>query len=400
MKLTTIVFSTVLAAGLANPAAAHRQAIDLLNFDQFSGYGPWSGVIADSQGQLFGTNPSGGNGSCDGGEGCGTIYALKPPAKRGASWKLQVLYNFQNQGDGWFPEAPVTLGPEGSLFGYPTAGSYGTVFQLVRPVRGSKAWTYNVLYTFTNGTDGNLLDVIAPLVWRGKVLYGIASGGSDACGQTGCGSVFRLPPPQSGSGSWSEKTLVSFTGGTTGGQPAAIIPSRNGNSFYVASDYGNGAVFEIAPAGHGTWTETALTVFKGGDDGSAPSNLVLAANGTIYGIANQKRGGGLVFQLTLSNGTWTRTNIADVSFHGYGPVSLAPGANGTLIGVVEGDFDFFAGNVFQLASSGGTWTVKQLWNFNHGPDRNPEGVVAGSGGHLYGTLFGGDSDSGSVFELK
>jgi hypothetical protein len=80
--------------------------------------------------------------------------------------------------------------------------------------------------------------------------------------------------------------------------------------------------------------------------------------------------------------------------------SLAPGANGTLIGVTEGDFDFFAGNVFQLTPSGGTWSVRQLWNFNNGPDRNPLGVVAGLDGHLYGTLNGGDSDNGSVFELK
>lgn len=400
MKLITVVLSAALAAGLANPAASHRQAIDLLDFDQYSGYGPWSGVIADNQGRLFGSNPSGGNGSCDGGAGCGTIYALNPPAKGGTSWKLQVLYNFQNQGDGWFPTAPVTLGPRDSLFGYPTAGSYGTVFQLVRPPQGSKAWAYNVLYTFTNGTDGNLLDVIAPLVWRGKALYGIASGGSDGCGQTGCGSVFRLTPPQSGAGSWIEKTLFSFTGGTIGGEPVSIIPSGRGESLYVASDYGNGAVVEIAPAGHGKWTETVLTTFNGGNDGNNPSNLVLGADGTIYGIANRNGTGGLAFQLTQSNGTWTRTNIADISFHGYGPQSLALGANGTLIGVVEGDFDFFAGNVFQLTSSGGTWSVKQLWNFNHGPDRNPEGAVMGSGGHLYGTLFGGDSDSGSVFELK
>lgn len=391
MKFTMLALSSALAMGLANAAAAHLQAIDLLNFDQQSGYGPWSSVVANSDGTLFGTNTGGGNGSCDAYAGCGTIYALKPPKKNGQSWTLDVLYNFQNQGDGWFPEAPVTLGPKGSLFGYPAAGSYGTVFQLVPGGNGS--WTYNVLYTF-NGTGANLLYVIAPLVWHDKTLYGIASGGSSACGSLGCGSVFRLTPPRSGNGQWTEKTLFRFTG-QDAGEPSSIVSSGSGRQLYVATDYGQGAVVEIAPGTGGGWTETVLTTFNGGDDGSKPANLVVTADGTIYGTAAHE-----IFQLTYANGMWTRTNIAHVSYHGYGPASLAPGANGTLIGVTEGDVDFYPGNVFQLALSNGAWSLKQLWSFNNGPDRNPVGVTTGLGGHLYGVLNGGDSDNGSAFELK
>jgi hypothetical protein len=85
MKFKVLALSGALATLFVNSAAAHKQAIDLLNFDQQSGYGPWSGVIADSHGTLFDTNSGGGNGSCDAGAGCGTIYALKPPAKHGQS---------------------------------------------------------------------------------------------------------------------------------------------------------------------------------------------------------------------------------------------------------------------------------------------------------------------------
>lgn len=398
MKFMTVSLFGVMVAGFANPAVAHRQAIDLFSFDQQSGFEPWSGVAADSHGTLFGTNALGGNGSCDSGLGCGTIYALKP-GKGGRSWTLDVLYNFQNQGDGWFPEAPVTLGPHGSLFGYPSGGSYGTVFQLLPPAKGSKSWTYDILYTFTNGADGNLDYVIAPLVWNRNALYGIASGGSSSCGQVGCGSVFQLTPPKSGTGAWNEKTLFGFSGGSTGGQPVSIISSGSGKSLYIATDNGNGAVVEVAPAGHGTWNETVLTTFNGGKDGSYPSNLVLAADGTVYGTAQSGRGG-IAFQLTQSGGTWMRTNIANIQFHHYGPVSLANGPKGSLIGVTQGDVDFYPGNVFQLTSSGGTWSVRQLWDFNRGPDRNPNNVIVGLGGHLYGVLNGGDSDNGSVFELK
>ncbi|HLY05875.1 MAG TPA: hypothetical protein VKR31_09025 [Rhizomicrobium sp.] len=393
MKLATAALSAALVLGLANSAAAHMRATDLLNFNQQSGYGPWSGIVTNDRGTLFGTNNGGGTGPCDGGAGCGTIYALSPPKKGGGSWTLNVLYDFQNAGDGSFPEAPVTLGPKGSLFGYPAAGSYGTVFQLVPPGKGGGNWSYNVLYTF-NGANGNLLYVIAPLVWSGGALYGIASGGSTACGQIpGCGSVFRLRPDESGN--WTEKTLFGFTGGSTGGEADSIVASGEGPSLYVATIYGNGAVVELAPSGHGAWTETVLTTFHGGKDGRDPGNLVVAPDGTIYGTAAKQ-----VFQLVNTGGTWTRTNIAEVAYHGYGPASLALGPNGTLIGVTDGDVDFYPGNVFQLTPSNGTWSLKQLWSFNNGPDRNPVGVTTGLGGHLFGVLNGGDSDNGSVFELK
>ena len=87
--------------------------------------------------------------------------------------------------------------------------------------------------------------------------------------------------------------------------------------------------------------------------------------------------------------------------HAYGPAPLSKGANGTLIGVIEGDFDFYAGSAFQLAppASGTNWTVTQLWDFNRGPDRNPLNVVTGRGGNLFGVVNGGDSTGGSLFEL-
>lgn len=97
-----------------------------------------------------------------------------------------------------------------------------------------------------------------------------------------------------------------------------------------------------------------------------------------------------------------RTTIADIADHGWGPGSLAAGAGGALIGTVEGDFDFFAGNVFKLTppEDGGAWTYTRLWNFNLGPDRNPLNVVTGRGGNLFGVLQGGDSTNGSLFEFE
>jgi hypothetical protein len=95
-----------------------------------------------------------------------------------------------------------------------------------------------------------------------------------------------------------------------------------------------------------------------------------------------------------------RKNIVQIAHGYYGPTSLSAGANGTLIGTIEGDFDFFAGNVFEITQSNGAWTYTQLWNFNRGPDRNPLNVATGLDGRFFGVLNGGDSTNGSLFELK
>jgi hypothetical protein len=98
---------------------------------------------------------------------------------------------------------------------------------------------------------------------------------------------------------------------------------------------------------------------------------------------------------------WTRTTIADIAHRYYGPSSLAAGPDGSLIGVIGGDYDFFPGAVFQLTpGNGGAWTYAELCNFDRGPDRNPVNVVTGRGGHLFGTLNGGDSGFGGLFEVK
>ncbi len=396
------------AAGVAvvsaAPAHAHDRAIALYSLDGTSGDYPNGGVITDAQGTVFGTTSFGGTGSCSGGAGCGTVFALSPPSGGGSSWTLNVLYNFQGGQDGSSPSAQLTLGPNGSLYGYTTGGTYGTVFQLTPPVGGTGAWTFQILYVFSGGKDGNLEFVYSPLIRQGKALYGVASGGSNACGNQGlgCGSLFKLTPPKAGT-TWNEKTLFRFSGGATSGTPTWIAGPDSQGAYYVSTSDGdgvdgNGAVVQLSSS-LGVWNENVLTKFNGGNDGSFPGSLVLASDGTLYGIAAANKGG-LAFQLTNNGAGWTRTNIVAIAHDRYGPNSLAAGANGTLIGTIEGDFDFFAGNVFQLTQSNGLWTYTQLWNFNRGPDRNPINVVTGRGGHLFGVLNGGDSGFGTLFKLR
>jgi len=401
-RLFALTGTLLLAAGLTAPATAGSRPIGLYKFDGASGYDPDGGVIADRSGTVYGTTDIGGSGPCDGGAGCGTVYALSPPKDGGKAWTLAVLYNFQGGQDGYYPTSQLTLGPHGSLFGTTAAGNNGNVFQLLPPAGGTGPWTFQILYTFTGKKDGSLGNAVSPLILHGGKLYGVAYGGSKVCGQAGCGSVFELSPPAGGSGSWTEKTLYEFPGGAGSGEPTSIVGPDTGKSFYVSTVLGDGAVVQISsPDGHGKWTATVLTTFNGGDDGSGPASLVLMPGDALYGIASASKAG-FAFELTEANGAWTRTKIADIAHRFYGPTSLAAGPDGSLVGAIFGDVDFFPGAVFQLTppQNGDDWTYAELCNFDHGPDRNPVNVVTGKGGHLFGVLNGGDSGNGALFEVR
>ena len=389
----------IVGALSAAPAHASEHETDLFNFGGSTGNAPQAGVIVDQHGTLFGTTTGGGNNTNCGEAACGTVFALLPPAKGHTAWKLDTLYNFQGGQDGSFPVAPLTLGLQGSLYGYTGSSTPGTVFQLVPSARGSKSWTFNILYTFTGKADGNLEFVYSPLVFTGGALYGVASGGSNACGSLGCGSLFELAPPQSGNGPWTETTLFSFSGSSASGIPTSVVFDGQ-QSFYVATALGNGAVVQLSPTQGGGWSETVLTQFAGGADGSDPFSLLLNPSGVIYGLANEESGTGLVFDLAESNSEWTRTNIAHISDNGFGPSSISLGPKGSVLGAIQGDIDFYDGSVFKLMPGAKGWTYKELWGFSP-PQAIPLNLIVGRGHNLFGVMNGGSNFSfGSLFELQ
>lgn len=406
MKTVPFALAGMAAAlAIATPILARdtARATDLFQFGGASGYAPQGGVIADRSGTVFGTTTLGGTGPCIAGAGCGTVYALSAPAAGGGSWVFNKLYDFQGGQDGSFPRSQLTVAPNGTVYGYTADGSPGAVFRLTPPTIAGQPWAFKVLYVFTGKADGNLEAVFSPLIFRHGALYGVASGGaSTACGQFGCGSVFKLTPG-SGGGAWTLRTVFRFAGGPESGEPNGIVGFNEPGPLYVSTSLGSGAVVEVSPpASPGEWTEQVITRFDRDGGGHSPSNLVLAPDGSLFGLTNTRAG--LVFHLTppaAPGAPWTRAVIATVVDRGYGPASLAVGPAGSLIGAIQGDFDFFAGAVFQLTppAAGGSWTYAELFNFNRFQDRNPINVVPGRRGNLFGVLGGGDSTNGSLFEL-
>src|SRR5215471_6199764 len=115
------------------------------------GSAPYSGLIRDDSGALYGTTYSGGGGPCSG--GCGTVFKLTPS---NGGYTESVLYAFQSGDDGEGPTYELLAGPGGILYGttsYGGSAGWGTVFQLTPSGQG---YTEKVLYAFQFAADGGL----------------------------------------------------------------------------------------------------------------------------------------------------------------------------------------------------------------------------------------------------
>ena len=152
---------------------------------QQDGSYPWSGVIFDGSGNLYGTTTAGGNEACVG--GCGTVYKMTPS---GSGWTEKPIYYFTGGSDGAGPYGGLIFDQKGNLYGTTFTGGSGggTVFELSPP----GDWTtLTVLYSFTGngGPDGSLtMDAAGN-------LYGITAS-NDCPGCSTYGDVFELIYPQ------------------------------------------------------------------------------------------------------------------------------------------------------------------------------------------------------------
>jgi uncharacterized repeat protein (TIGR03803 family) len=275
----------------------------LYNFGFSDGANPFGKLLRDDDGNLYGTTVSGGD------YGAGTVYELSPPDRPHGPWEERVLYSFTGGVDGAEPIGDVIADPAGRLYGTASSGGagFGVVFQL-HPAPKSKPWPEKVLYSFTGANDGAAPYNGVAFDGRGN-LVGVASlGGDPSCAGGGCGTVFELTAPRNPAGTWSENTLYGFTGGLDGAQPLGKpIVDGKGKIFGTTSIDGVaypcyascGTVYELLPpTSTSTWTETTLYDFGNGTDGSAPqSGLVLGKGGILYGttLSGGDSGVGTVF---------------------------------------------------------------------------------------------------------
>ena len=318
------------------------------------GEGPAARLVLGPNGLLYGTTSAGGGGHCsdpNGNDGCGTVYTLQPPPRAPASvfvsWTSNVLYRFSGD-DGAYPQGDLIFDQAGNIYGTTVnggSGGWGTIYGLTRSNGG---WTENVIYQVRNDGDGQY-------PWGGVALdsagnlYGTFSQG----GPSGYGAVYKLA--QSGSG-WTESTIHDFTyHGNDGASPQGGLISDQAGHLYgttVHDDTGGGTVFELTPSG-GSWTYDYLYGFTGGIDLGPYDKLVMDAAGNLYGttFADGRYGYGSVFKLTRSGGGWNYTSLHDFTggSDGSNPVcSLVFDASGNIYGTASGGGTDQDGVVFQI----------------------------------------------------
>jgi len=362
----------LISAGLAASAnAATEKVIHVFNGRR--GSVPEGELIRDSTGNFYGVTAGGGltKQGCGGGS-CGVAYEL---SKSSGTWTETILHRFGGPGDGWEPVGGLTFDGNGNIFGTTEMGGAhkdGVVFELSPKTGGG--WTYSVIYSF--GGEGN--------------------------------------------------------GGDAGGPTGKLAIDGSGNIFGTTSEGGTqnqGAVFELVNLGGG-WGESVLHSFVlSSSDGAYPtSGLIFDGSGNLYGVTGSggtvssvcNRGCGVVYELSLSGGTWTENVIhAFNGTDGSGPVRNLLFAGGNLYGATEfGGSSLTAcgsgcGVVYELSPGTEGWTETVLHNFTAGPSGGGSGgsspfctLIMDGSGNLYGTTYyggrqtGPNLNSGTAFELS
>lgn len=221
-------------------------------FSKLDGQQPYSGVIRDPAGNLYGTTPVGGSFNH------GTIFRVD------GTGKASVLHSFTIGAR--TPYGGLIRDANGNLYGTTTGGGTfheGIVFQL------GKKGRYTVLYNFcakSGCTDGQVPTYENLIMDKAGNLYGTTLAG----GIGGQGTVFKLNIKTR-----IETVLYSFAGGTDGAAPFAGLVQDPSGSLYGTTDSGGGCfggacyfgtVFKVDTTGK----ETVLYAFQGYADGARP----------------------------------------------------------------------------------------------------------------------------------
>jgi uncharacterized repeat protein (TIGR03803 family) len=393
---------------------------------------PAANLVFDSEGNLYGTTAQGGV------YGYGTVFKLTlNQGQWTESVIYSFCQQTPNCQDGASPYSGLVFDTQGNLYGTTlnggAYGGYGVVFELTPGQNG--IWIETVLHSFGNGNDG--MGPRGTLIFdKAGNLYGTTRGGgtgagSGNCTDGGCGTAFELSPGLNGQ--WTETVLYDFCSQTNcpdGENPQGQLAfdpagnlygtTLNGGTVYP---YNNGTVFELTPGKNGQWTETVLYSFQGSStDGSNPfAGVVVDKSGNLYGtteLGDETPGGassnnGTVFELVHGqSGEWTETILhifcSDVvtCSDGSGPVAgLVFDGAGNLYGTTLNGGTPAYGNVFELTpgkNGNGNWTAISLYQFEGGATGlSPEsGVILDANGNVYGAVTGGGSnDNGLVFEI-
>jgi uncharacterized repeat protein (TIGR03803 family) len=386
----------------------------------FDGAYPDAGLVQGSDGNFYGTTGYGATcANCGGG---GTVFRISP------NGSFMNLYSFGSSPNGQSPEAPLVLGSDGNFYGTTYDGGTdgdGTVFRI------SPSGSYTSLYSFAGPPNDGLTTQAGLVQGSDGNFYGTTEYGGTFCPwigpcdswpcYSGCGTVFRIGT------NGNETVLYSFGSFVLDGTrpQGGLVQGSDGNFYgttYSGGTAGRGTVFRISPTGIYT------TLYSFGSyvlDGWNPqAGLVQGSDGNFYGTT---AGGGTyaygtVFKLDVGLGpintnctfSINQTNAVFNAAGGSASVSVtAPNgcawtalSNDSFITITAGSTRTgtlaIAGQMLTVTQSASPETI--LHSFGNSPidGVSPSvGLVQGSDGNFYGTIWQGETDDyGTVFRIS
>jgi uncharacterized repeat protein (TIGR03803 family) len=315
--------------------------------------------------------------------GDGALYGVVAPATSVAGGlvfraaadgsEIATLYQLSPENDGITPQAGLTLGSDGMLYGTTKFGRFGeptatgTIFKVSTTGTG-----FTVLHRFQNytGTNANLAPKNdegaypeAELVDDTDSLYGVTTAG----GENGTGAVFKV--------------------------------AKDGANFQVLHEF----------AADTDTTTSGLVVTT---DGAAPVGQLVLAGGFLYGTtsAGGTNGRGTIFRVGVDGTGFvvlkhfdattvdSTTNLLENDGGAVPIAGLVDGTDGYLYGVTSVGGASGNGVVFSIDTNG-TYTL--LYTFDGKTGQRPAAeLMLGSDGRLYGTTSsGGETSAGAASTL-
>jgi hypothetical protein len=149
--------------------------------------------------------------------------------------QFSTIYTFPEikSGDGEFPYAPLTAGPDGALYGITAyVGKYsgGVIFKLTPPSVPGAQWTYQELHRLKSSEGG---------IAYGKMIFDQDTGALIGTTSDG-GGVFRLAPPAVDGDPWKLKMIVIFnpeTGNGFGAYAGVVQDPATGAIYGTTAKY-------------------------------------------------------------------------------------------------------------------------------------------------------------------
>jgi len=333
-----------------------------------------------------------------GATGDGVIFGLT------TNGGFSLLYTFTNGQDGEFPSSGLTQGSDGNFYGETDSGGPGE--------------HSGVVYKFTAGAL-TVLHAMDPISNGSPPIGGLVQGSNgNFYGTTYNGGTPKPPSPSYffGFGSVFEITplgvftnLYVFTNdaeiiGLDGVNPkSGLVLGTDGNFYGTTSAEGpgpaqNGGIFKISQTG----AFTPLYMFTNGLDGAYPrSGLFQWRDGNFYGTtpSGGAKGYGTLYSITPAGSFAALYSFTNGIDGGIPDAGLVQGPGGNLYGTASIGGAYGVGTIFEWTTNG---TFVALYSFTGTNDGSTPmaPLVLGPDGNLYGTTYyGGDANSGTAFKV-